>query len=180
MNESKENDLLAADILAYVAAGDGRDYGRVDVVMWRRTLPEWLTLDMAMEAVDDYRITSPGGRRIEPGHIRAYWDAIRHKLLRDAGDPPIPGDLTREQEQTWRVVWCRYVKDGYSREIAARRASADLSVPEDGPLLTAAQAGVPLPPLLSILPGVPHTGAAAGPIILAGSPEHRADEETAR
>jgi hypothetical protein len=108
-------------LLTKVAAFDQRTIGEADVEAWTEALGPSIPLADALVVVTEHFRTSH--ERLMPIHIITAVGGVRRERLQRAGDPPMPGGLTWQQEKAWRQLWCAAVKDGETRDDAARTAS---------------------------------------------------------
>lgn len=118
-----------AIFLGMVAGTDGRTVGDLDVQTWHAILPEEITLTDAEAALFNHRRTCSDF--FTPKHVIDSIAAVRRERLTRAGTPPMPGDLTWQQEKNWRVLWCANVKDGMNPPEAALAASDAMNLPRD-------------------------------------------------
>lgn len=123
MKKSEVGQLLAA-----IAATDNRTVGMLDIDTWAAILPDDMPLNAALESVMHHRRTSTDW--LMPKHIIDAVGAVRRERLTRAGTPPMPGDLSWQQEKEWRQLWCAKVKDGLSSEQAAAETSIAMRIHE--------------------------------------------------
>jgi len=120
----------AAVLLAKISAFDRRTIGEADAEAWAEALGD-VSLPDALDAVTvHYRAQN---RWIMPADVLTACRLTQFNWLLAAGTPPIPGDLTRQQERVWRRRWCELVKAGESAEAAAIAASGEMALPEELP-----------------------------------------------
>ena len=121
----------AAVLLAKMSAFDQRTIGEADAEAWAEALGDGVTLDDALDVVTDHYRASRD--RIMPADVLAAVRRVRVQRLRDAGTPPIPGDLSQQLERIWRQRWCELVKAGQSSADAAQQVSGEMHLPEELP-----------------------------------------------
>lgn len=118
-----------SQLLGAIAATDNRTVGDLDVQTWAAILPPDMPLAAAQAAVIQHRRESSDW--LTPKHIIDAVGLERRERLQRAGDPPMPGDLTWAQEREWRQLWAGHVKDGLSRDDAAKVASRQMALPSE-------------------------------------------------
>ena len=120
----------AAVLLAKMSAFDQRTIGEADAEAWAEALRE-VPLQDALDAVTvHYRRTN---LRIMPSDVLTAYRNLQARRLLAAGTPPIPGDLSQQQERIWRRRWCELVKAGQSSADAASLVSGEMHLPEELP-----------------------------------------------
>lgn len=120
----------AAVLLAKMSAFDQRTIGEADAEAWAEALADVPLQDALDSVTEHYRLTS---QRIMPSDVLTAHRSLQARRLVAAGTPPIPGDLTQQQERVWRRRWCELVKAGESAEAAAVVASGEMALPEELP-----------------------------------------------
>lgn len=118
----------AAVLLAKIAAYDRRTVGDADIEAWAEALDD-VPLPDALDAVRKHFQQSDGW--LMPHGVITTVRAIRRDRMQRAGNPPMPGGLTWDQEKAWRVLWCASVKDGIPANDAAALASAAMNLPPE-------------------------------------------------
>lgn len=122
----------ATVLLATIARTDQRTVSESSARSWAELMTEAdVPLNDAIEASKYHFGHSPD--YLMPIHIINRVKEVRQERLSRAGTPPIPGDLTWNQERSWRRLWCANVKDGMSVEEAAAAASEAMSLPKELP-----------------------------------------------
>lgn len=120
----------AGVLLAKMSAFDRRTIGEADIEAWAEALGD-VPLSDALDAVTEhYRAQS---RWIMPSDVLTACRLTQSSRLIAAGTPPIPGDLTQQQERIWRRRWCELVKSGESADDAAAVVSAEMVLPKELP-----------------------------------------------
>lgn len=114
--------------LGLVAFHDNRKVGPGDIMAWEDVLPAEISLEDARTALRAHR--RAGSEWLMPSHIITSVMAIRRERLTRAGTPPMPGDLSWQQEKEWRQLWCAKVKDGVTPEQAAAETSIAMRIHE--------------------------------------------------
>lgn len=117
-----------AILLAKISAFDQRTIGEADVEAWTEALGSDIPLADALAVVTNHFRTSH--ERLMPIHIITAVGAVRRERLTRAGDPPMPGDLSWQQEREWRQLWCAKVKDGSTRDRAAAETNIAMRIHE--------------------------------------------------
>ena len=121
-------------LLATIARTDKRTAGEPEARSWADLMTKNdVPLDDAIDAVQHHFGTSHD--YLMPIHIIDRVREVRRERLQRAGTPPIPGDLTWQQEKDWHILWCDNVKDGMDPDAAAAQASASLNLPRELPPL---------------------------------------------
>jgi hypothetical protein len=103
-------------LLMAIAATDNRTVGMLDIDTWHAILPAHLSLEDAHAALIHHRQTST--EWLQPKHIIDAARQINRDRWQRIGIPPIPGDLTLQQEKAWRIAWCAAAKAGDPNPIA--------------------------------------------------------------
>lgn len=122
----------ATVLLTTIARTDQRTVSESSARSWAELLTEAdVPLGDAIEAVKYH--FGHSADYLMPIHIINRVKEIRQERLSRAGTPPMPGDLTWNQERSWRRLWCANVKDGMSVEDAAAAASEAMNLPKELP-----------------------------------------------
>jgi hypothetical protein len=133
MNTSDCGDLLRA-----CAFYDNRKVTREAAIAWEHSIHADISKADALKAIAEHHAEST--EYIGPAHVNQRVKAIRRERLQRAGDPPMPGRLTWQQEREWRQNWCDGVKAGMDRDLAAVHASQAMSLPPELPAVDRTQA----------------------------------------
>lgn len=120
----------AGVLLAKMSAFDRRTIGEADIEAWAEAVGDVPLADALDAVTEHYRVQS---RWIMPSDVLTACRLTQASRLVAAGTPPIPGDLTQQQERVWRRRWCELVKAGESAEAAAALASGEMALPEELP-----------------------------------------------
>lgn len=124
MNTSDYGDLLRA-----CAFYDNRKVTTQAALAWAHAIHPDITKADALKAIAEHHAESTD--YIGPAHINQRVRAIRRERLQRAGDPPMPGGLSWEQEREWRQLWCTAVKAGADKGMAAEMASRRMDLPAE-------------------------------------------------
>jgi len=126
MNPSDCGDLLRA-----CSFYDNRKVTTEAMIAWSHAIAADISKADALKAIAEHAAESTD--YIGPAHINQRVKGIRRERLQRAGDPPMPGYLTWQQEREWRNHWCTAVKVGMDRDVAAEHASRAMGLPADQP-----------------------------------------------
>jgi hypothetical protein len=115
-------------LLSKIASTDKRMAGEAEAHSWAEIMTDNdVPLSDALVAARGHFGSSR--EYLMPIHIIERVRAIRRERLQRAGTPPMPGDLTRDQERDWAALWCSYVKDGETRDEAEQHAYQTMNIP---------------------------------------------------